>query len=84
MRERQNGQTTLEMTAALVVLMMLLVASARIFVWVNERIVYRQSQYENDRIAAGSETLTTVDLFDNEMRGREVDESSNPTLNIFR
>lgn len=79
-----KGQTTLEMTAALVVLMMLLVASARVFVWVNERMVYRQSEYERTRITAGSQPLANVDLFDNEIRGYEIDESSNPALNIFR
>lgn len=82
----EDGQTTLELTAALIILMMFLVASARIFVWLNERIVYRQHQYETTRVAAGSAPFTSyVDLANQEhVRGLEPDESTNPALNIFR
>jgi hypothetical protein len=83
---RLNGQSTLEMTAALIVLMILLVGAARIFVWLNERMAYRQYQYENTRVEAGSVPFTEgLNLMNAEhTRGIEIDESSNTPLNIFR
>lgn len=50
---KRAGQSTMELTAAMVLLMMLLVASVRIFVWLNERIVNQQRQYESTRVEAG-------------------------------
>ena len=83
---RLVGQSTLEMTASLIVLMLLLVGAARIFVWLNERMVYRQSEYERTRVTAGSRPFTShIDLANQEhTRGVEIDESGNPALNIFR
>jgi len=76
----------MEMTAALVVLMMLLVGAARVFVWLNERIAYRQYHYEDTRVQAGSAPFTEYVVLSNQehIRGLEVNESSNPPLNIFR
>jgi len=85
-RMSEAGQSTLEMTAALVVLMILLVGAARIFVWLNERMAWRQTEYENTRVTAGSTAFTSyVDLNNAEhTRGVEINESSNPPLNIFK
>ena len=49
---------------ALLLVMILLVASIRIFVWLNERIVIRQVRYEDTRIAAGSTTHENIFLGD--------------------
>ncbi|MDD5019649.1 MAG: hypothetical protein PHH75_04615 [Candidatus Omnitrophica bacterium] len=82
----KKGQSTLELTAALIVLMILLVGAARIFVWLNERMAWRQSEYENTRVTAGSTAFTSyVDLANAEhTEGVEIDESTNPPLNIFK
>jgi len=84
-RLTKKGQSTLELTAALIVLMILLVGAAKIFVWLNERMAYRQSEYERTRVQAGSVAFTSsIDLTNAEQtRGVEIDESSNPPLNIF-
>ncbi len=50
---RRSGQVTLELAVALLVVMLLIVATVKIFVWLNEGIVRRQYRYENSRIAAG-------------------------------
>jgi hypothetical protein len=85
-RIEEAGQSTLELTAALIVLMILLVGAAKIFVWLNERMAYRQSEYERTRVQAGSVAFTSsIDLTNAEQtKGVEIDESSNPPLNIFR
>ncbi len=57
-----SGQATLELTVALIVIMMLLVAAVRTFVWLNEGMVARQVSYENTRVAAGSTAPAYVDL----------------------
>ncbi len=49
-----SGQATLELSVALIVVMILLVAIVRTFVWFNEKLVKRQAGYESTRVAAGS------------------------------
>ena len=84
---KDKGQGTLEMTVALVLVMLLIVGAVRIFVWLNERMVYRQVDYENTRAAAGSVPISTeeVDLMNQEQTmGVQVDESLYPALNVFK
>lgn len=53
-----TGQVTLEIAFALVCVFLLLLGSAKVFVWVNERLVLRQEDYEGSldygRVKAGS------------------------------
>lgn len=60
----KTGQATLELTVALILIMLLLVASVRIFVWLNEGMVARQVSYEDTRVAAGSTPPQAVSLSD--------------------
>ncbi len=68
----KKGQSSLEMAIAFVAVFILLLGSARIFVWLNQRMVTRQEAYEQTRIAAASN-----------QPGRAVDESALPALDIF-
>lgn len=93
----RRAQTTLELTIALVLIMILLVGSAKIFVWLNGRMVQRAEDYEGSRIAAGSVPAGAVDLspelewqenmdpgeldFENQ---KLVDESAYAPLNVFK
>jgi hypothetical protein len=57
-----QAQTTMELAAAMAILMMLLVASVRVFVWLNERIVKQQKAYEATRaLAGGSEQINMAE-----------------------
>ncbi len=71
-RASRNGQSTLELTVALVAVFILLLGTVKIFVWVNEQMVLRQEDYEATRVAAASDNP-----------GIEVDESGYPKLDIF-
>ena len=87
---RGRGQSSLEMTAALIMVLLLLVAAVRIFAWLNRRIIYRQEDYEATRIEAGSMphedvafTEGNVSATDSILGGVEVDESARPEINLF-
>ncbi len=81
----RDGQSTLEMSAALVLLLLLLVGSVRIFVWLNERMVARQIDYEHTTVRAGNTALGAVDINDQAAtNGLQVDESAYPALNVFQ
>lgn len=67
-----KGQVILEMTAALIVLFVLVVGAFRLFRWVNNRMVLRQEEYDKTRIEAGSGTKEVL-----------VDESALPELDIL-
>ncbi len=43
------------MTVALIGALLLLFGSFKVFLWLTERIVSRQTAYENSRVAAGSD-----------------------------
>lgn len=81
----------MELTAALVIIAILLIGSAKIFLWLNDSIVRRQVNYEATRVAAGNAEFAPVDLSSNEeISANEinlgeimVDESNYPKLNIF-
>lgn len=44
-----QAQATIEMTVALIASVILIIATAKLFVWLNKCIVDRQAQYENTR-----------------------------------
>ena len=52
--ELRGGQSSLEMTLALIGALVLLFGSLRVFFWVGERMVQRQRQYEQSRARAAS------------------------------
>lgn len=50
-----EGQATLELTAALLGMLVLLFGSLKVCLWVGERFVKRQQTFERTRVAAGSD-----------------------------
>jgi len=49
----KRAQATIELTAAWIVLLILLIGATGLFLWFNARIVNRQKQYERTRLYAG-------------------------------
>lgn len=91
-RRAYSGQATLEVTVALILIMLLIVGSIKIFLWLNERMVFKQEAYEGTRVSAGSAPSAGVALtsLDNVTPAQTVlgdegwaDESAYPKLNIF-
>lgn len=87
-----GGQASLELTVALILVMLLLVGSIKVFVWLNERMVMRQLDFERTRVAAGSTPPASVSYTYLDNASPEalaisgevmVDESAYPALNIF-
>lgn len=68
----KRGQSTLELTVAMIAVFILLLASVKTFVWVNQRMVLRQEDFEATRVTAASNNP-----------GVQVDESGYPLLDIF-
>ncbi|MFH0940744.1 MAG: hypothetical protein V1840_02685 [Candidatus Omnitrophota bacterium] len=58
----RDGQATLELTVALILIVILLMAGVKVFLWLNEGLVLRQVSYENTRVAAGSTAPEYVNL----------------------
>lgn len=94
---RETAQATLEMTAALILLMLFLVGATKIFMWLAGRVVHRQVVYENSRVSAADNTTWNVsvpDLSDVNLKGvqepNETEEGNNespyyyPALNVFK
>ena len=50
----RSGQASVEMTVAFFCAMLLLFACLKVFLWLNERIVRRQINYDNTRIGAAA------------------------------
>jgi len=73
----KKAQATLEMTLALMIVLILFFGTIKIFVWFASRIVQRQEDYEeiSERVAAGS--------IQKDESGVYVDESDYPPLDIF-
>lgn len=77
------GQATLELSVALILSMMLLVAAAKIFVWLNGSMVVRQRMYEETRASAGRQTQEKVLYLDGTVSNSVMShESDYPALNI--
>lgn len=51
--KRIKAQVSLEFTAAFIVLLILLIATTKLFVWFGSNIVERHKDYEKTRTAAG-------------------------------
>lgn len=49
-----SAQVSLEFTAAFIVLLIFLIAAAKLFVWFGNNIVERHKKYEETRAAAGA------------------------------
>jgi hypothetical protein len=58
----RKGQATVELSVALILVMLLLVASVKTFVWINEKIVRRSRAYEATRVSAGQAPLQAVNV----------------------
>ena len=75
----KKAQATIELTLAFICFFLLLFGTLKIFIWMNERMVRRQQDYEATRVAAGKlepgQTLEDV--------GADLDESDYPRLDIF-
>lgn len=71
----KRAQATIEVTLAFICFLLLLFGSIKIFIWINERVVRRQEDYEVTRVQAGA-------INPNE-EGVYVDESNYPQLDIF-
>ncbi len=79
-----HGQATLELSVALILSMMLLVAAAKIFVWLNGSMVKRQKMYEETRVDAGRQTQEQVLSLDGTVSNSVMShESDYPELNIL-
>ena len=71
----KRAQVTLEFTLSFICLLLILVLTAKLFVWFGRNIVWRQRAYENTRTTAGRSgpaaranrdnfyTATTLDIF---------------------
>jgi len=86
---KETAQATLELTAALILLMLLLVGATKIFMWLSGLVVHRQVVYENSRVSAADQSTWNVavtDLSDvNQTTGvGEPDDSTYPALNVFK
>ena len=80
----KKAQASLEMSAAFIVVLILLIAAVRLFAWLNASMVYRQSDYERTRVEAGNASLVGVNLTDQtSTEGVQTNESAYPQLNIF-
>lgn len=64
-KKRLLAQVSLEFTAAFVVLLILLLAATRMFVWFGDNIVQRHKKYEQTRTAAGlgATTASQIDFY---------------------
>lgn len=72
---KNRAQASLEVTLAFICVIILLIGSVKIFVWLNERMVQRQKDYEATRVAAGNLTMGQTGVY--------VDESNYAKLDIF-
>jgi hypothetical protein len=95
----RSGQATLELTVALIFVMIFLVGAIRIFLWLNESIVNRQVDYEATRATAASTDFTPMDVsqiqdddskteaelaIPGEVLVDESDKTRYPELNLFK
>ena len=60
--KRVRGQASLEMTVALIGAMLLMLGSFKVWLWVNQRLVQRQQDYEASRVTANNgNSMTNAD-----------------------
>jgi len=70
--QNREGQSTLEMTFALIAAFILIFAVLRFFIWVNKAFVLQNHDYELTRTSAASYQL-----------GQNVDYTQHPDFKIF-
>lgn len=75
-KDRRKAQASLELALSLTCALLLLFGSLNLFLWLNRRIVHRQEDYENTRVAAGS-NQPGVEV-------NQQDAARYPRLDIFR
>lgn len=76
-----RAQASLELSISLICVFLLLFASFNIFLWVSQRIVHRQQDYEGGltgRLVAG-----TIGSFFGSVEPNEANEARYPKLDIF-
>lgn len=56
------GQVAIELTAAFMIVFMLLVATARIFVWFADNLAARHKHFEDTRAIVGSSSVSYKDV----------------------
>ena len=78
----RKGQATVELAVALILIVILLMAGVKTFLWLNEGMVARQVSYENTRIEAGSTAPAEV-VLNNDLGEVGFDEPFNEEFNIF-
>ena len=67
----RRAQASIETAMAFIGVLILLLGSLKIFLWLNERLIVRQQNYEATRVKAGSVTLNSgSDVWD-EVRWKE-------------
>jgi hypothetical protein len=76
MKSSSRAQATLELAVAMVCVWLLVFGIFRVFFWLNQRLVYRQEDYEGTggtakygRVAAGKSRGSSVDLRENSQTG---------------
>ena len=74
-RKRTKAQVSLELSIALIGILILLFGAFNVFMWVNKRMVQRQKDYESSRVSAGSAGSAAE---------HQVNETRYPTLNILK
>lgn len=57
-----RAQASLEMTVALIGMILLLFGSLKLFLWLNERLVTRHQNYEATRVSGGAWTEPSTPL----------------------
>ncbi len=53
-RHNKKAQASLELSLALIGVLIILFGAFNVFMWVNKRIINRQRDYESKRVTAGS------------------------------
>ncbi len=73
---KHNGQASLEMVLSLICVFILLLGSAKVFIWANEHLILRHQDYEKTRVKA-------ADRDSNNKEKYESDKLKNHKLDIF-
>ena len=71
----KKAQASIEVTLAFICFMILLFGSVKIFIWLNERMVLRQEDFEASRVEAGNIGVGDPGVY--------INESNYPKLDIF-
>lgn len=75
---KQKGQASLEMVLSLICVLVLLLGSAKVFIWANEHLLLRHQDYEKTRVEAADTVKNN-----NYNINYESDELKDHTLDFF-